>query len=113
MSDLAADFRHFALAAQPVSPLYAALAEQIAGDAALLDLAAEAPSENRPPNLLFAAVQLCLMRQPEDPLARFYTSPGTAPADAFPDFRRFALAHREEIAALVRARRTSTNEIQR
>src|SRR5690606_10492997 len=34
-------------------------------------------------------------------------------ADAFPDFRRFALAHREEIADLVSTRRTSTNEIQR
>jgi hypothetical protein len=107
-------FLHFALSARATSPLYAALAEQIAQDGDVLALAAEIPEDKMPPNMLLAAVHDLLPA--DDPLARFYasrTDQPLPPVEAFPDFRRFALAHREAILALCRTRRTSTNEMQR
>jgi hypothetical protein len=113
---VAANFRHFAIAAAPVSPLYARLAERIAGDAALLALAAQVELERQPSNLLLAAVHRRLMERPGDPLARFYadlTPAPLPPEGAFADFRRFALAEASALAPLLASRRTSTNEIQR
>lgn len=110
-------FRFFAAAAAQASPLYAALAERIAEDAALLALAARIPLDKLPPNMLFAAVHALLLEQyGDDPLAAFYrslTERPRPPAEAFADFRRFCLAHAVEIAVLCRVRRTSTNEVQR
>ncbi|HKY95776.1 MAG TPA: DUF2332 domain-containing protein [Kiloniellales bacterium] len=108
------NFLHFALSARPTSPLSAALAEGVVGDAELLSLAAEIPADKLPPNMLLAAVHALLPT--DDPLACFYasrTAEPLPPEGAFPDFRRFALSHREAILDLCRTRRTSTNEVQR
>ena len=116
LAAVATNFRHFAVAAAPVSPLYARLAERIAEDATLLALAAQVELERQPSNLLFAAVHRRLAQRPEDPLARYYADLTATPlpaADAFADFRRFALAEAPALAPLVASRRTSTNEIQR
>lgn len=119
MSDLtpwAESFRHFAVAAAPVSPLYAALAEQIAGDEALLTLSAEVPRDAMPANVLLAAVQQRLFALAGDPLAAWYASLADTPLpaeSAFPEFRRFALAEAAALRPVLRARRTNTNEIQR
>lgn len=115
--DLVSRFRHFALAAEEHSPLFATLAASIAEDDQLLALAARIPEDRLPPNMLLCSVQLLLLSDyPKDPLARFYRSLTDRPADpgaAFEDFKRFALDHAVEILANCRQRRTSTNEIQR
>lgn len=111
---LADPFCHFALAARATSPLYAALAERIVEDEALLALAAEIDEDKMRPNMLMAAVHALLPA--DDPLARFYasrTAEPLPPDGAFADFRRFALAKRGTILELCRTRRTSTNEMQR
>lgn len=114
---LVARFRHFAVAAEEQSPLFATLARQVAADDDLLAIAARIPEDRLPPNMLFSSVQLLLLRDyPKDPLARFYRSLTDVPAppqEAFPDFKRFCLEHAVEILANCRQRRTSTNEVQR
>lgn len=114
---LVARFRHFALAAEEQSPLFATLAARVAEDDQLLTIAARIPEDRLPPNMLLCTVQFLLLRDyPKDPLARFYRSLTAEPAppqEAFPDFRRFCLEHAVEILANCRHRRTSTNEVQR
>ena len=116
LTAVARNFRHFAIAAAPVSPLYAGLAERIAEDRTLLALAAQVELERQPSNMLLAAVHRRLAERADDPLARYYAdlTPAPLPPDqAFADFRRFALAEAAALAPLLATRRTSTNEIQR
>lgn len=54
------------------SPLYEHLAEQIAGDDDILQLAAQAPDGQPVPNLLFGAVHYLLMGERDHPLQAFY-----------------------------------------
>ncbi len=75
------------------SPLYVELCDGIAGDGELLSLLVQLPLEKRQPNLLLAAVKYLY---------------GVA-AD-WPDFRNRALAHWHEVEAVIRTRRTQTNE---
>jgi hypothetical protein len=67
--------------------------------------------------MLLAAVHVLLQGEHrKDPLARFYrslTDSPEPPDQAWPDFRRFCLAHAVELLLLCRKRRTSTNEVQR
>lgn len=98
------------------SPLYAGLSARILEDPELLDLAAEAPPGQPPPNLLFGAVHYLLLKGGGDPLARLYPSLNggrDAGQDPFPAFRDFCLANREAVAALVHGRRVQTNEVGR
>jgi hypothetical protein len=98
------------------SPLYEALGPQIARDADLLAIAAAARPGQPLPNLLFGAVQFTLRRAGRDPLAAFYRSLTAEPApasDAFPAFRRFVLAHADEIRALIATRTVNTSEVGR
>jgi hypothetical protein len=102
-------------AARLNSPLYAALALGVDGDAELKGLAARRRKGQPPSNLLFAAVHYLLLRGADHPLRSCYaTLGGTRPtADAFSLFRDFALSHRAEIQALVETRVTNTNEVNR
>ena len=75
------------------SPLYVELCNGIAGDGEFLSLLVQLPLEKRQPNLLLAAVKYLY---------------GVA-AD-WPDFRNRALAHWPEVEAVIRTRRTQTNE---
>ncbi len=119
MTDLTAwaeSFQRFAVAAEPISPLYTVLARAVAADPALLALAALVPLENQPANILMAAVQRRLFELPDDPLARFYanlTAAALPPEQAVADFRRFVLAQAAALTPLLTGRRTSTNELQR
>jgi hypothetical protein len=99
------------------APLYQHLCRGVAGDEALLALAAHAPATQPPPNLLFAAVHYLLLGGEQDALREWYPAfaGGTCrqPESAFPAFRAFCLRHREAIAGLVASRLTQTNVIQR
>lgn len=114
---LAETFRDFARReALPTSPLYATLADAVAGDEALLALAARARPGQPRPNMLFAAVHALLLSGEGSELARHYASlsedplpPEAAPAA----FRAFCLQHREAIAALLESRSVGTNEVAR
>ena len=91
---VASVYRHFAEhEARGRSPLYVELALGVAGDRELLELLAGLPRAKHQPNLLFAAVRrLC----------------GT-PA-GWDEFRARFDERREEVLALLMARRTQTNE---
>jgi hypothetical protein len=92
-ASIARAYSAFADAALERSELYVELARGVAGDDELLAFLAELPQPKRQPNLLFAAVKhLC----------------GTP--DDWREFRAWVFARREEIAALMRTRRTQTNE---
>lgn len=117
-TDLAQRFHRFAeRECAGISPLYAALARQVAGDAFLLDLASRAGPGQPPPNMLFAAVHFLLLRGDSGhPLAGFYASLTPEPAsphEAFPAFQDFCRSHAPDVAGLLRHRVVSTNEVQR
>jgi hypothetical protein len=92
-------------------PLYEAIARGLADDTALLErVAAVAPREKIVPVLLFAAVKSLVDREPASPLARIYAG---GAGDPWPPFRALVDERFDEIAALLRTRRTQTNEVGR
>jgi hypothetical protein len=116
-SELAIAFTRFAAdRCGSYAPLYAHLASRIAGDRELLAIAAHARPGQSQPDLMLAAVHYLLARQPRSPLARYYPTLNpdpVPPGDAFPEFRHFCLAHRDELAALTGSRLVQTNEVRR
>jgi len=116
-SELAFAFTRFAAdRCGSYAPLYAHLASRIAGDRELLAIAAHASPGQSQPDLMLAAVHYLLARQLGFPLARYYptlTSDPVPPGAAFPEFRSFCLAHRDELAALTGSRLVQTNEVRR
>lgn len=75
------------------SPLYEQLARGVAGDRQVLRMLADLPRAKQQPNLLFGAVRyLCGI------------------ATDWPEFRGWVLERGQEILAVIRARRTQTNE---
>jgi hypothetical protein len=90
----AENYRRFAvLEASGRSPLYEELAQGVAGDPELLTFLDGLPREKRQPNLLFAAVRYLAGTQP-----------------GYRAFRGTVLDRRDEVAAIMLARRTQTNE---
>jgi hypothetical protein len=90
----AENYRRFAaLEASGRSPLYAELANGVAGDPELLAFLDGLPPEKRQPNLLFAAVRYLAGLQP-----------------GYGAFRVAVLDRRDKVAAIMLARRTQTNE---
>lgn len=115
-ADIARQFRLFAeREACGVSPIYRHLAEQVAGDEAILALAARTRPDQPRPNILFAAVQDLLQRDPGNDLAMlYYAEPfATARPTLWPAFRAFCLANEEAIAGLLAQRIIQTNEARR
>ncbi len=92
LEQLAGAYRRWAEDTRGRSPLYEELARAVAEDRALLRVLAELPQAKQQPNLLFAGV-------------RFLR--GTA--DGWPQFRRWFFERREEVLAVMLARRTQTN----
>jgi hypothetical protein len=91
---IAERYREFAAQeAHGRAPLYEQFAEGIAGDADILALLATLPEEKQQPNLILAA-------------ARYVAGP----AADFAGFRRTVLDRRDEVLAVMRQRRTQTNE---
>jgi hypothetical protein len=99
-----------------VSPLYARLAADIAEDADLLTLAAQAPPGQPIAVFFLGAVHYLIRQEPDHPLAAFYpdlAGEAIAPGDPFPRFRAFCLDHAAGLVDLLRTRRVQTNEVQR
>jgi hypothetical protein len=95
--DTAANYRAFArLEASGRSPAYEKLADAVAVDGDVLTFLAALPPLKRQPNLFFAAARLLLGEIPE--------------IDAV---RGLVQGHSEELAAVMMARRTQTNEVGR
>jgi hypothetical protein len=94
MTAVARTYRQFGrLEARGRSAAYEALAEAVAGDAALVRFIASLPPEKRQPNLLFAAARYLLGAPP-----------------AIGSLRELASQARAELTGLILARRTQTNE---
>lgn len=98
------------------TPLYARLGLEIADDPELLGLLASAKQGQQRPVLLMAAVHSLVLGSPDVPLARFYpsvTGEPVPPGDPFPAFRQLCLDRRDDLLALLSARSTQTNEVNR
>ena len=96
------------------APLYEHLARGVGGDAALREFANGARPGQPPANILFGAVHYLLLRGAEHPLRQFYkTLGGAGSGDAFPAFQDFVARYRAELAPLIAARATQTNEVGR
>jgi hypothetical protein len=99
------------------SQLYARLAAVIAEDDALKALAARAQKGQPHANMILGAVHFLLLRGVDHPLKRFYATLGGGAKvdedDPYPDFRDFVLGHENEVARLIEARVTNTNEVAR
>lgn len=112
----AAAFRTFAAAEGAAVPMYGRLCDAIAADAALSGLLLQAPSGQRLPVLLLAALHDLVLRHPDVELAAWYPSVGGS-ADHDGDLQR-ALhrtvdAHTPELLDVLRHRRVQTNEVNR
>lgn len=105
--------------------LYASICRGVATDPWLLDLVAQAPPDQRRPNILLAAVHYLLLGGAEHLLAAWYPTVDASrslasrrteapPDDALcPAFASFCRAHRQELSALIATRATQTNEVGR
>jgi hypothetical protein len=96
--------------------LYAAMARIVADDDALRALLLEAMPMERKPVLLFACLHERLLAGADHPLAAYYASLGgtQAPDAALAGcLRDFVHQQREPLVALLRTRRTQTNEVGR
>ncbi|HUP27753.1 MAG TPA: DUF2332 domain-containing protein, partial [Chloroflexia bacterium] len=118
LKKLEQSFRRFAAEEfHGYTPLYEALARDIADDRDLLQaLFAEVGHRPVVVLLLLGSVHFLLLKSPNDPLASYYpsiTEHSQPPGEAYPDFRAFCLKHLGEIKAMLRDRRVQTNEVQR
>ena len=118
-TDLATIQRRFAdfAAAYAELPLYSAVSRAVATDDACAELLRSAsPGQDRPV-LWFAALHDLVIRRPELPAARWYASvvgrDRVPSGDPWPDVRRTVLAHADELSAVIAARTTQTNEVNR
>ncbi len=126
LDNLAEQFRKFATGVRrDGAARYARICEGVAADATLLGLVAEAPPDQRRPNILLAAVHYLLLTGISDPLAAHYPTVlawrGEDPTsaldpcveDPFPSFAAFCARHRDAVLRLVASRATQTNEVGR
>ena len=91
---LAENYRWFArLEVHGKSPLYEELCEGVADDPQMLEFLAGQPPAKRQPNLLLATARVLF-----------------GLASDYAGFRAAVLEHRDEVAAMLRTRRTQTNE---
>jgi hypothetical protein len=113
---VADQFTLFADAVGEEVPLYSRLCAAIVDDREILSLADHTMPGQPAPNMLFGAVHYLLLGGVAHPLGDWYPSisgrkgPGEDPAPVFGDFCR---RHRDEIAELISAGRTQTNEVAR
>lgn len=112
-------FGEFARTAATRAPLYARMSAGIAADPGLAALLLAAPPTQRQPVLLFAAVHELLLAAEADgraePLARHYPNLTADPdtGDPLPALRELCARRGDELGAMLRTRRTQTNEIGR
>ena len=117
LHELSGKFRRFAdLEARPTSALYAAICAGLAERPDVLSLLLDARPGQRRPNLLLGAVHDLLLGGARDPLAEYYPSVGgvrEVDGEVADRFSRFALLRSDEVRAIIRTRRTQTNEVAR
>jgi hypothetical protein len=113
-------FGEFARTAARRAPLYARMSEGIAQDLEVAGLLLAAPPTQRQPVLLFACVHDLLLAaaangDAPERLARHYPNLTPEPdvGDPLPALRELCARRRDELDALLRTRRTQTNEIGR
>jgi hypothetical protein len=97
------------------APLYGALCAGGADDPDIIALASHAQQGAQPIHL-FASVHYLLLRDPDDPLSRYFatlTDQPAAPEQAFPDFARFCARHRDQILPLLKHRTVQTTYVER
>jgi hypothetical protein len=97
------------------TPLYGALCEDGANDPDIIALASHGQDGAQPVHL-FACVHYLLLRDPGDPLSRFFATlagKAAAPQAAFPDFARYCRQHRDEILVLLERRTVQTTYVDR
>lgn len=88
------------------SPLYSNLARIGADDPEIVELASHGLA-SAPPVHLFTSVHYLLLGGIHDPLAQYFptlTENPLPPEDAWPEFRRFCMEHRDELVELLRSR---------
>jgi len=97
------------------SPLYSALARAGADDEEILAIASHGLGAALPVHL-FTSAHYLLLGGISDPLARYFPTlsrdPGP-PDEAWPDFRRFCLEHRDELLELLRTRTVQMTYVDR
>lgn len=116
LEETAHSFRTFAPHCEPGSPLYYDLSLRVAEDAELLELAVETQAGQPPPNMLLGAAHYLLLDGLAHPAAAYYPTLGGTEApgpQAFAAFKDLCLSRRDAVAALLRSRRTQTNETRR
>jgi hypothetical protein len=112
----AAAFRTLADAEGAAVPMYARLCRTIAADPALSGLLLEAPTAQRLPVLVLAALHDLVLDQPGLPLAQWYPSIGGDPdhdGDLHHALRSAVDEHRDRVVDRVRHRQVQTNEVNR
>ncbi len=114
---LRADFERLArVECATRSPLSAAICRAVARDSATLALAMRAPSAQRRPTLLLAAIHDLLLAGAEHPLAAHVptVAGGRTPSGRAGELALdFCAAHRRQLAAILSTRGTQTNEVNR
>lgn len=115
LPELRRRFADFSRTCLPRAPLYSRLGAGVAGDPDVAGLMLAAPAEQHNPPLLFAALHDLVLGGTAPELAAFYPNltPATVPGDPYPVFRATALAHRDEVRAMLATRHTQTNEVGR
>lgn len=97
------------------TPLYGYLFERAADDPALIELACHGQDGARPV-LLLSAVHDLLLRDPSDPLSRFFPTLSDNPASpdqAFPHLQRFCRERRNDILTILRGRTVQSTYVER
>lgn len=96
-------------------PMYTRLTHQCANSDLAADILMEAPSYQRRPVLLFAAVHSLLLGGADHELSQFYPSltPDFRRDDAWPSFERFMHDFNTQLREVCRTRNTQTNEVNR
>lgn len=97
------------------TPLFEEFAREAASDPELLSLA-DGGMDAALPTHLFSAVHYLLLRDPTDPLARYFATidpDPLPPAGAYPELVRFARAHRDALRELLVTRTVQTTYAER
>lgn len=99
------------------SPLYEFLANQVAEDDDILQLAAFAKPTQPIPNLFFAAVHYLLLRGVQHDVRSYYASivpiPKPIDQETYLCFRDFCLQYKNEMIEVLENRLVQTNEVRR
>lgn len=116
LANAAAAFRtHEGIFRNMGTPLFEEFSRHAAADPEMLALAEGGMGAARPAHL-FSAVHYLLLRDPGDPLARYFatiTEHPLPPEGAYPELVRFCRAHRDELQHLLATRTVQTTYAER